>query len=152
VPLALNELPISEALGADIEDLGLQRGHRTLTVLRKGGKVVTMPLAARTARAVDLAIGERTEGPLFLNHDGTRRLDRQASSRVVRRLAKRAGIDKRIGPHSLRHSFITAALDAGVALRMCRRRRRMRIRERRCATTVRAGPRTGTPPTSWPPS
>ncbi len=115
--LALNGLRISEALGANIEDLGLQRGHRTLTVLRKGGKVVTMPMAARTARAVDLAIGERTEGPLFLNHDGTRCLDRHAASRVVRRLAKQAGIDKRIGPHSLRHSFITAALDAGVALR-----------------------------------
>ena len=36
---------------------------------------------------------------------------------IVRRLAKRAGIDKRISPHSLRHSFITAALDAGVPLR-----------------------------------
>ncbi len=107
---------------ANIEDLGLQRRHRTLTVLRKGGKVVTMPMAARTARAVDLAVGERTEGPLFMNHDGTRRLDRHAASRVVRRLAKQAGTDKRIGPHSLRHSFITAALDAGVALRRPRGR------------------------------
>ncbi|MCP4966224.1 MAG: tyrosine-type recombinase/integrase, partial [bacterium] len=33
------------------------------------------------------------------------------------RLAKRAGIHKRISPHSLCHSFITAALDAGVPLR-----------------------------------
>jgi integrase/recombinase XerD len=36
--LALNGLRVSEALGADIEDLGLERGHRTLTILRKGGK------------------------------------------------------------------------------------------------------------------
>jgi site-specific recombinase XerD len=35
----------------------------------------------------------------------------------VERLVKRAGIDKRISPHSLRHSFITGALDAGVPLR-----------------------------------
>jgi site-specific recombinase XerD len=35
----------------------------------------------------------------------------------VRRLARRAEITKRISPHSLRHSFITAALDAGVPLR-----------------------------------
>ena len=35
----------------------------------------------------------------------------------VKRLAKQAGIDKRISPHGLRHSFITAALDAGVPLR-----------------------------------
>jgi site-specific recombinase XerD len=33
------------------------------------------------------------------------------------RLTKASGIDKRISPHSLRHSFITAALDAGVPLR-----------------------------------
>jgi integrase len=50
-------------------------------------------------------------------YSGTTRLDRHAASRIVRRLAKRAGIDKRISPHSLRHSFITAALDAGVPLR-----------------------------------
>ena len=36
---------------------------------------------------------------------------------TFRRLAKRAGINRRISPHSLRHSFITAALDAGVPLR-----------------------------------
>jgi integrase/recombinase XerD len=44
-------------------------------------------------------------------------LRRDAAARIVRRLARRAGITKRIGPHSLRHSFITAALDAGVPLR-----------------------------------
>jgi integrase/recombinase XerD len=54
--LALNGLRVSEATGADIEHLGLERGHRTLTITRKGGKVVTIPLAPRTARAIDLAI------------------------------------------------------------------------------------------------
>ncbi len=39
--LALKGLRVSEAIGPDIEALGLERGHRTLTVLRKGGKVVT---------------------------------------------------------------------------------------------------------------
>src|SRR5207237_3625913 len=41
--LALNGLRVSEATGADIEALGLERGHRTLTILRKGGKVVAIP-------------------------------------------------------------------------------------------------------------
>ena len=59
--LALNGLRVSEATGTDIEHLGLERGHRTLTITRKGGKVVT--------------------------------------------------------PHTLRHAFIAAALDAGVPLR-----------------------------------
>ena len=115
--LALNGLRISEALNANIEHLELERGHRTVTVTRKGAKIVTIPLAPRTARAVDLCVGERHQGPIFLNRDQTRRLDRHVATRIVKRLAKRSGIDKPISPHSLRHSFITAALDAGVALR-----------------------------------
>ena len=112
----MNGLRVSEATGADIEALGLERGHRTLTIVRKGGKVVTVPLAPRTARAIDLAVGERCEGPIFRGAGGER-LDRHAAGRIVRRIARRAGITKRVGPHTLRHTFITAALDAGVPLR-----------------------------------
>jgi integrase/recombinase XerD len=114
--LALNGLRVAEATGADIEALGVERGHRTLTITRKGGKVATIPLAPRTARAIDLAIGERSQGPIFLAPSG-HRLDRHGAARIVRRVARRAGIGKPIGPHTLRHAFITAALDAGVSLR-----------------------------------
>jgi site-specific recombinase XerD len=114
--LALNGLRISAATGADIEFLGLERGQRTLVITRKGGKVVTIPLAPRTARAIDLATGQRTEGPLFLAADG-RRLDRHGAARIVGRVTRRAGIAKHVSPHTLRHAFITAALDAGVPLR-----------------------------------
>jgi integrase/recombinase XerD len=114
--LALNGLRISEALGADIDDLDVDRGHRTLRVVRKGGKQVTIPLAPRTARALDPYIGERATGPIFLGA-AVGRMDRYAADRTVKRLARRAGIGKRISPHSLRHSFITAALDAGVPVR-----------------------------------
>lgn len=105
--LALNGLQVSEATGANIEALGVERGHRTLVITRKGGKVVTIPLAPRTARAIDLAVGERSEGPVFLAADG-RRLDRHGAARIVRRVACRAGITKPVGPHTLRHAFITA--------------------------------------------
>jgi len=114
--LALNGLRVSEATSADIEALGLEHGHRTLTIVRKGGKIVTIPLMPRTARAVDLAVGERSEGPIFLSFDGNR-LDRHGAGRIVRRVARRAGITKLVSPHTLRHAFITAALDAGVPLR-----------------------------------
>jgi site-specific recombinase XerD len=114
--LALNGLRVSEATGADVDKLGLERGHRTLTILRKGGKTVTIPMAPRTARAIDLAVGERCEGPIFVGNNGER-LDRHAAGRIVRRIARQAGIVKRVGPHTLRHAFITAALDAGVPLR-----------------------------------
>src|SRR5689334_4100016 len=114
--LAVNGLRVSEATGANIENLGVDRGHRTLVVTRKGGKVVTIPLAPRTARAIDLAVGERSNGPVLLTADG-RRLDRHGAGRIVRRIARRAGITKPVGPHTLRHAFITATLDAGVPLR-----------------------------------
>ena len=114
--LALNGLRISEALGADVDHLDFERGHRTLKILRKGGKRAIIPLAPRTSRVLDLYLDERTTGPIFLGAKGGR-MDRYAADRMVKRLARRAGITKRISPHSLRHSFITAALDAGVPLR-----------------------------------
>jgi integrase/recombinase XerD len=114
--LALNGLRVSEAAGAGIGHMGTERGHRTLVIPRKGGTVVTIPLAPRTARAIGLAIGERTEGPLFLTGEG-KRLDRHGAARIVRRVTRRAGIARKVSPHTLRHAFITAALDAGVPVR-----------------------------------
>jgi integrase/recombinase XerD len=67
-------------------------------------------------RALDLYIGGRTIGPIFLGANGLR-MDRCAADRTVKRLARKAGIGYWISPHSLPHSFITAALDAGVPLR-----------------------------------
>ena len=53
---------------------------------------------------------------MFLAADG-RRLDRHGAARIVHRVTRRAGIAKNVSPHTLRHAFITAALDAGVPLR-----------------------------------
>ncbi len=83
-------------------------------ITRKGGKVVTIPLAPRTARAIDLAMGERCEGPIFLAPGG-RRLDRHGAARIVRRVARRAAITKPVGPHTLRHAFITASQMSRIA-------------------------------------
>jgi integrase/recombinase XerD len=104
--LALNGLRVSEATWANIEALGLERGHRTLTVLRKGGKIVTIPLAPRTARAIDLAIGERTEGPIFTGPDGN------PDSIVTEPPGSFAESPAELGSrrrsdHTLRHAFIT---------------------------------------------
>lgn len=114
--LGLNGLRVSEACNASIENIGLERGHHTLVIDRKGGKKAIIPLAPRTYRAILLVIGERQSGPILLGNDGER-LDRFGAYRIVRRIAKRAGLTQRIHPHSLRHAFCTAALDAGVPLR-----------------------------------
>ena len=69
------------------------------------------------AMLVAAGLGPPAEhGPIFLTADG-HRLDRHGAGRIVRRIARRAGITKPVGPHALRHAFITAALDAGVPLR-----------------------------------
>ncbi len=114
--LALNGLRVSETLAADVFDLGHERGHRTLKLRRKGGKRQTVALAPRTAAALDVLLAGRSAGPLLATRRG-RQMDRHAALKVVRRLARTAGIKHAVSPHSLRHGFVTAALDAGVPLR-----------------------------------
>jgi len=116
--LGLLGLRISEALNIDIDHLGIERGHRTVTVLGKGSKLAVIPLPPRVARAVDLAAGERVSGPLLLGRSGER-LNRQAATRIVTRLAKQAGLNKHISPHSLRHSFITAVFSSSEGVAGC---------------------------------
>jgi len=147
--LALNGLRVSEATGADIEHLGLDRGHRTLTITRKGGKVVTVPLAPRTARAIDLAVGERTDGPVFLAAD-RRRLDRHGAGRIVRKTARRAGIAKTVTPHTLRSS--PPRLTLGSRCATSKKPPLMQIREPPCGMTGPAAAWTGMQPTSSPPT
>ncbi|MGO9659781.1 MAG: hypothetical protein ACLP7F_15680, partial [Acidimicrobiales bacterium] len=55
---------------------------------------------------------------------------------MVRRVARRAGITKPVGPHTLRHAFITAALDAGYLCGMSRRLPATLTPAPPCATTT----------------
>ena len=116
--LVYNGLRIAEVLACDVDAFTHQRGHRVLRIIRKGGKASTEPLAPIMLRALEDYIGERTGGPIFLNADGTERLSYSTSYAMIRRLARRAGIAgaDRISPHSLRHSFATELLGAGVPL------------------------------------
>jgi integrase/recombinase XerD len=75
--LALNGLRVSEAVGANIEDLGLERGHRTLTILRKGGKVVTIPWhrgrpGPSIWRSANAATGRTSSDPMGSGSTDTR--------------------------------------------------------------------------------
>ena len=113
--LALNGLRISEACGANVEDLGVERGHRTLTVTRKGGNRQTIPLSPKTARIIESLVGERTEGPILITGCGTR-MTRSNAAKAVARIGKKTRIETKMHPHRLRHAFVTIALDAGVPL------------------------------------
>jgi len=106
-------LRVSEAVGADVEDLGWDKGHRVLTITGKGGAEVKVPLPPSTARAVDRAAGERSTGPILATSTGGR-MDRRHAHRTIRRLARDAGVNdwEHIGPHDIRHTAITGVLDA----------------------------------------
>jgi integrase/recombinase XerD len=104
VLLGLNGLRVSEACATKIEDMVFERGHRVLRIIGKGNKPALIPLVRRAAHAIDLAIGERRDGPILLRHDG-QRLDRRTARRWVRSIGKRAELGL-VHPHMLRAAFI----------------------------------------------
>ena len=117
--LVYNGLRIAEVLACDVESFTLPArppgaAHRAARAAR--------PRPSRSPRsslrALEDYVGERTTGPLFLNADGTGRLSYSIAYKLIRRLARRAGIPAadQISPHSLRHSFATELLGAGVPL------------------------------------
>ncbi|MBD1542248.1 tyrosine-type recombinase/integrase [Arthrobacter sp. IA7] len=123
--LLLTGIRISEALNANATDYGHDAGHRTLSIRRKGGEEgkVAVPAPAVEALNAYLETTGRelvpgTAGaslPLFTTATGKRWAASEAF-RTVQRLARIAGVQGRISPHSLRHTFATLALDAGAAL------------------------------------
>jgi integrase/recombinase XerD len=124
-----NALRVDEACAADVADLGEDSGHRVLRVVRKGGRKAKIPLTPATVAALDAYLAERAEqtgvgewrqlsGPLLATTTGGR-LRQGHLWELVRRLARTAGVGawEQLSPHSLRHSAITFALDAGASLR-----------------------------------
>ena len=120
--MALLGLRVSEAIGARVEDLGVVvRGHPTLRITGKGGKPATIPLPRPVAEILEAAAGDRTHGPILIRPPRgempERPWTRRAAALALERLCRAADIDKPISPHSLRHTFVTLGLDAGIPLR-----------------------------------
>lgn len=114
-------LRCGSAIGANIEDLGHDRGYRVLTVRMKNRKVRRVPVTPPLGEPIDAMLAARDNpagGPLFVTRTGGR-LDEPYVYGLVQRLARNARIPSAgsLSPHSLRHTFATDSLDAGVSLR-----------------------------------
>ncbi len=115
-------LRVTELVSLNIADLDLEQG--TVRCLGKGSKERLIPVhsgaVAILQRYIDEArpsfIKNTTERALFMNRRG-QRLSRQGFWLILKAQSKRAGITKKITPHTLRHSFATHLLQGGAPLR-----------------------------------
>lgn len=91
----------------------------------KGGKERVVPIGTYAQHALQqylvrlrptLLSNQRTDA-LFLNLRGAR-LSRQSAWEIIVNASERAGIDREVSPHSLRHSFATHLLDGGADIRV----------------------------------
>lgn len=95
-----------------------------IRVFGKGSKERIVPISPRAVQAVDSYLGKvrhlyesDEDKRLFLSMKG-KPLDRTTVWKLVKEYAKKAGIQKNIFPHALRHSFASHLLDGGADLRI----------------------------------
>ena len=114
---------VSELVGLDWTDIDVQLG--IVRVVGKGSKERIVPIGAVALRTLETyaesvrlkwQVACRGETPVFLNHRG-RRITTRSVARIVAKHLKLAGIQIKMGPHGLRHSFATHLLNGGADLR-----------------------------------
>lgn len=122
---------VSEIIGLNVADFSLSSTTdgdvHIVKVMGKGSKERLVPLGKFAVAAVDnyltrvrpalVAKNPRSEGALFLNSRG-KRLSRQSAWQVVLDAASATGLNGKVSPHVLRHSFATHLLDGGADIRV----------------------------------
>ena len=112
---------VSELATLKLRDVDLQEG--VATVFGKGAKERMVPIGRAAQRALDIYMRETRpalerragQGTVFLNAQG-RPLTRMGIWKILRKHVRRAGVRKRVTPHTLRHCFATHLLEGGADL------------------------------------
>jgi integrase/recombinase XerD len=115
-------LRASEAIGLELTELDLETG--ILRAHGKGSKERIVPIGSKAIdtlrtyieRGRPRLVGLRDEAHVFVNQRGAG-LSRQGLYKIVQRHAKTAGLEDRMSPHTLRHTFATHLLAGGCDLR-----------------------------------
>lgn len=113
---------VSELCSLELQDLHLTMGF--IRCVGKGNKERIIPLGTIAKEAIEryLEAGrpellkKKPHKEVFVNHHGNP-LSRQGFWKILKQLANKAGIDKPLTPHTLRHSFATHLLENGADLR-----------------------------------
>ena len=116
-------LRVAELTGLRLEHLDLD--ERLVRVTGKGGKPRVVPVGRRALAALDdylrrerpQLVGRRTGSEVFLSVRG-RKLTPARVWQILREAARACGLDQRLYPHLLRHSFATHLLENGADLRI----------------------------------
>jgi integrase/recombinase XerD len=118
---------VSEIASVTLDDVDLQAG--TVRCVGKGSKERMMPLYAEATKAVQTYLDKgrsrllganKAERTLFLNPRGEG-LTRQGLWLIIKGYARQLGLEDRVTPHTLRHSFATHMLNGGAGLREVQR-------------------------------
>jgi integrase/recombinase XerD len=115
-------LRASEAVGLELADLDLEEG--LLRTRGKGSKERIVPVGRQALAALSVylrsarpeLLGNRVQSRLLVNHRGGA-LTRQGLYKIVQGHARRAGLEEKMSPHTLRHTFATHLLAGGCDLR-----------------------------------
>lgn len=112
---------ISELMRVDVDEVS--GGEGIIKLEGKGGKQRLVPVGSMAQAAVDAylvrgrpALSRGLSPAVFLNTRG-KRLSRQSAWAVIQQAVARAGLSKKISPHTLRHSFATHLLEGGADVR-----------------------------------
>lgn len=113
---------VSELATLRKEAVNLEAGF--LKCMGKGGKERIIPLGGKAKHALEVYFSalqrrkKRADSSYAFEGRGNGRLARMTLWRIIRKYAKAAGIQKKISPHTLRHSFATHLLERGADLRI----------------------------------
>jgi integrase/recombinase XerD len=122
---------VSEIIGVNLNDLAkITNDDETIQTIKlrgKGSKERIVPIGSFALHALDNYLvrlrpalatrAHRDDGALFLNSRGGR-ISRQSAWTIVSEAAKACGLESKVSPHALRHSYATHLLDGGADIRV----------------------------------